>query len=140
MRLTLVCVGRLKETYFTAAADEYLKRIRRVLPCEVVEVKAEADLLRRCPPRAERWVLDERGRELGSLELARELGRRMTSGSAGVAFLLGGAEGHSETVRRGADVVLSLSRFTLAHRIARLVLLEQLYRALTIVRGEPYHK
>jgi 23S rRNA (pseudouridine1915-N3)-methyltransferase len=140
MRLCVLAVGRLKERHWVEACDEYAKRIRRHLGFEVVEVKRGEDLIARCPPRLERWLLDERGRQLSSPELAQELARRMNAGSAGMAFLIGGAEGLPEGARAAADFTLSLGRMTLAHRLARLVLCEQLYRALSIIKGEPYHK
>ena len=140
MKITIVAVGRIKERGLAEACEDYVQRVRRVLPCEMIEVKAADDLLARCPPRAERCLLDERGRELSSGELASALGQRMNAGAAGIAFLIGGADGVPATVREQADWLLSLSRMTLAHRLARLVLCEQLYRAMTILRGEPYHR
>jgi 23S rRNA (pseudouridine1915-N3)-methyltransferase len=140
MKLAVIAVGKLKERHWVEACDEYLKRLRRYLPCEMVEVRSGAELLGRCPARHARWVLDERGRELTSEELARQLERRMTQGAAGIAFVIGGADGVPEDARNDAELTLALGRMTLAHRLARLVLLEQLYRALTIIRGEPYHR
>lgn len=84
-------------------------------------------------------ALDETGRPLGSVELARWLGQRMAEGKD-VAFAVGGDEGLDAAVREKAALVLSLSAMTLPHRLARLVLAEQLYRAFTIIRREPYHK
>jgi len=140
VKLTVLAVGRLKERHYVEACQDYANRVRRYLPCDLLEVRSEGELLKRCPPRAERWLLDQRGRELSTEELAAAIGRRMASGSAGIAFLIGGAEGVPEPVRQGAQMVLALSRLTLAHRLARLVLLEQLYRVMTILRGEPYHR
>ena len=84
-------------------------------------------------------ALDERGREATSEELARRLGGWLRDGRD-VVLVVGGSDGLGQAVRERADEALSLSRMTLAHRLARLVLLEQLYRAFTILRGEPYHK
>jgi 23S rRNA (pseudouridine1915-N3)-methyltransferase len=140
VKLTILAVGKLRESHYVAACDEYEKRLRRYLPTEVIEVKRTEDLASRRPARAETWALDERGRELSSAELASAIADRMSSGSPGIAFLIGGADGLSDDLRASADRVLSLSRMTLAHRLARLVLLEQLYRSLTIIRGEPYHR
>ena len=137
MKLAVVAVGKLKERHWVEACDEYLKRVRRYLPCEIVEVRDESSLLDRCPPRYARWALDERGRELTSVEFARNIERLMTHGSPGIAFVIGGAEGLPDV---NAEMTISLGRMTMAHRLARLVLLEQLYRAFTIIRGEPYHK
>jgi 23S rRNA (pseudouridine1915-N3)-methyltransferase len=140
VKLCVLAVGKLKERHYVEACQEYERRIARYLPCEVIEVRAGDDLLRRLPPRLEPWALDERGREMTSAELAAQLAARMRTGSAGIGFWIGGADGLPDAARAAARVTLALSRFTLAHRLARLVLLEQLYRALTIVRGEPYHR
>ena len=140
MKLTLLAVGKLREPWVREGCDEYQKRVRARLPVEVVELKSAAEIARRLPPRAEVWALDERGRELSSSELAEELRRRMGAGSAGLALLIGGADGLPGEVLEGARFRWSLGRLTLPHRLARLVVLEQLYRALSIVRGEPYHR
>ena len=140
MKLTLLAVGKLRESWVRDGCSEYEKRVRARLPLDVVEVKTAADLTRRLPPRAEVWALDERGRELSSAELAEELRRRMSSGAPGVALLIGGADGLPQELLAGARMRWSLGRLTLPHRLARLVVLEQLYRALSIVRGEPYHR
>ena len=140
MKLAVVAVGKLKERHWVEACDEYLQRVRRYLPAEVVEVRSESDLLARCPPRFARFVLDERGRELTSLEFAKHIERRMTQGSPGIAFIIGGAEGLPDEIRSGAELTIAFGKMTMAHRLVRLVLLEQLYRAFTIIRREPYHK
>ena len=140
MKLAVVAVGKLKERHWVEACDEYVKRVKRYVPCDVVEVRSESDLLARCPPRFARWVLDERGRELTSQEFAKNIERRMTQGAQGIAFVIGGAEGLPQEVRDGAELTIAFGKMTMAHRLVRLVLLEQLYRAFTIIRGEPYHK
>ena len=95
---------------------------------------------RAIPPRYELWALDVEGREPTSEELAEWLDGRMSRGVKGIAFILGGAEGLPEEIISRSDLRFSLSRLTLPHRLARLILAEQLYRAMTIIRGEPYHK
>ena len=140
MKLAVIAVGKLKERHWVEACDEYVKRVKRYVPCDVVEVRSESDLLARCPPRFARWVLDERGRELTSQEFAKNIERRMTQGAQGIAFMIGGAEGLPQEVRDGAELTIAFGKMTMAHRLVRLVLLEQLYRAFTIIRGEPYHK
>jgi 23S rRNA (pseudouridine1915-N3)-methyltransferase len=140
VKLTVLAVGKLREPWVREGCAEYEKRVRARLPLDVVEVRNSEDLERRLPPRAEVWALDERGREWSSSELAEELRRRMSSGSQGVALLIGGADGLPAELVKSAAVRWSLGRLTLPHRLARLVLLEQLYRALSIVRGEPYHR
>jgi 23S rRNA (pseudouridine1915-N3)-methyltransferase len=146
-------VGRDRSGLYRPALEEYARRLGRYARFEVVEVpearrhagtprardeEGEAILARLRD--GERVVaLDERGREPSSEELARRLGAWL-AGGRDLALVVGGADGLAEAVKARADESLSLSRLTLAHRLARLVLLEQLYRAFTILRGEPYHK
>jgi 23S rRNA (pseudouridine1915-N3)-methyltransferase len=153
MKLRVVAVGRDRSGLFAPAVDEYAKRLARYAKFELVEVpeakrhagtprakeeEGEA-LLSRIGPAERVVLLDERGEEPTSLELAQRLSKWLQRGQD-VALVIGGSDGHSEELRARAQETLSLSRMTLAHRLARLVLLEQLYRAFTILRGEPYHK
>jgi 23S rRNA (pseudouridine1915-N3)-methyltransferase len=140
VKLTVLAVGKLRDAWIKEGCEEYARRLRAKLPLEIVEVKAAADLARRLPPRARVWALDERGKQLSSSELADALRRHMDAGEAGLAFVIGGADGLPAELVASAHVRLSLGRLTLPHRLARLILLEQLYRALSIVRGEPYHR
>jgi len=153
VRVVVAAVGRLKEPYFRAAADEYLKRLRPYADVRVVEVpdqdlakgverarQAEAKgLLRALPDGAHVVVLDVRGKQRSSEELAARLEELALSGCSTVAFVVGGTAGLDERVLARADETLSLSAMTLPHQLARVVLLEQLYRAFRIIRGEPYH-
>ncbi|HLV60382.1 MAG TPA: 23S rRNA (pseudouridine(1915)-N(3))-methyltransferase RlmH [Fredinandcohnia sp.] len=155
MKIRILAIGSDRSGLFEPAVEEYLARIRRVVPIAVEEVaparKGGQDpsrardlegraLLDRLRPGEMAVVLDERGTQLDSRGFAeRVLGEAMNRGRD-LAFLIGGAEGHSREVVERADLVLSLSRLTLAHRLARLVLAEQIYRGLSILRGEPYHK
>ena len=153
MRVRVLAVGRDRSGLYAPAVAEYVARLDRYLRFELVEVpearkhagtprardeEGEA-LLRRIEPRERVVALDERGREYRSEELARRVGGWL-GGGRDLVLLLGGADGLSAEVLRRADETLALSRMTLAHRLARLVLVEQLYRAMTILRGEPYHK
>ena len=153
MHIRLVAVGRDRSGLYAPAVAEYAARLARHVRFELVEV-AEArkhagtvrareeegeSLLRRIGARERVVALDERGKEYTSAELARRLEAWM-AGGRDVALVIGGADGLSREVLARADETLALSRMTLAHRLARLVLVEQLYRAMTIVRGEPYHK
>ena len=140
MKLVVIAVGKMKDSWAQDGCEEYLRRIRRHLPVEIIEVKDDAALGARIPDRHRLVALDERGAEPTSEELARRLGGWMSSGLAGVTFLIGGADGLPAALVARADEKMALSRLTLPHRIARLVLAEQLYRALSIVRGEPYHR
>ncbi len=155
MKLRVLAVGTDRSGLFEPAADEYLKRLSRYAKAEVVELAASkkggADparardeegqaLLAKLRPSDLVVVLDERGKELTSEELSRKVVQEAMNRGRDLAFLIGGAEGHAEAVRKRADLLLSLSRMTLPHRLARVVLLEQLYRAFAIARNEPYHK
>jgi 23S rRNA (pseudouridine1915-N3)-methyltransferase len=122
------------------ACDDYYRRIRNKLPLDVIELKRAEDVLARLPSRSELWALDAGGQAWSSQELAGQLGRRMNGGAHGIGLLIGGAAGLPASVLARAGVRVSLSRLTLPHRMVRLILAEQLYRALSILRGEPYHK
>lgn len=131
--------------------EEYRKRLSHYTRLELIELAAArgargqamereaAALLGTLTPSAWLVALDESGQLLSSVELAK-LVARAQNGSADLVFAIGGDEGLGPAVREKARVVLSLSRMTLPHRLARVVLLEQLYRAFTLLRGEPYHK
>jgi 23S rRNA (pseudouridine1915-N3)-methyltransferase len=156
VKLRVIAVGRDRRDPLVLAAGEYLERAGRYYPVELVELKEEpargsVPVERVQQAEAERFeraigdgdlviALDERGRELDSVGLARRLEGWALEGRGGVAFLIGGANGLAPSVRARAHETWRLSRMTLPHRMARLVLAEQLYRACTIVRGEPYHR
>jgi 23S rRNA (pseudouridine1915-N3)-methyltransferase len=153
-RATIVAVGKPKG-WAAEGAEEYAKRLRRYFPVAVVEVPEEdlnrrtprevldteaEKLLRRIPNGAYVISLDrERGEGLASENLARRLETLGLSGQSHVAFVLGGPLGLSPEVLGRADSVVSFGRITLPHALARVVLLEQLYRAAKINRGEKYH-
>jgi 23S rRNA (pseudouridine1915-N3)-methyltransferase len=154
VRVTVVAVGKLKEPHFRDAAAEYLKRLSGYGTFEVVEVpdqdvnvdearavarEGEA-LLAAIPDGARVIALDDRGRERTSEGLSAWFEDLMVGGTSHVAFAIGGTAGLDGSVLARADERLSLSRMTLPHQLARVVLLEQVYRAFRIMRGEPYHR
>jgi 23S rRNA (pseudouridine1915-N3)-methyltransferase len=139
VRLTVLAVGKMRDRHMAALCDDYVARARRHLPIEVVEVEDDAALARRLPARAELIALEPGGDAWTTEELAKHLESRMVHGAQGVAFLIGGSLGLPKAVVAKASRRLSLSNLTLPHRLARVVLCEQLYRAMTIIRGEPYH-
>jgi 23S rRNA (pseudouridine1915-N3)-methyltransferase len=155
MKLWLICVGR-PAGLLQAAIAEYEMRARRYWPLEVVEVReqkavkgmreaevrsAEAErILKRAPKGAELVALTRTGVAWSSAQFARQLERAAVQGGADIAWVIGGAYGLDDTIARAAARTMTLSTYTMPHDLARLVLLEQLYRAGTIVRGEPYHK
>ncbi|HSK98904.1 MAG TPA: 23S rRNA (pseudouridine(1915)-N(3))-methyltransferase RlmH [Rubrobacteraceae bacterium] len=153
-RATIVAVGKLKG-WAAEGSDDYLKRLRRYFPVEVVEVSQEdmslrspdevlateaSRLLKRIPPGSYLIALDrERGRQLSSEDLSRRLASLGLSGQSHVTLAVGGPLGLSSGVLERANECLSFGPITLPHALARVVLLEQLYRAAKIERGERYH-
>ena len=145
MRWRLAMVGKPKLAFVAEGIDFYLKRLRRWTAVEVVNVRggdiaAESRELERVTEGWFRILLDERGQQLRSVELAQKLADWETHGPEKLALIIGGAEGHSPALRKLADWTWSLSSLTLQHEIALLVALEQVYRAYTITRGTPYHR
>ena len=156
MKYTIVAVGKLKERFWTEACAEYLKRLQPYAKTTVVEVAdvdparagGEAQAMAR-EGAAVLKALDERshvvllaidGKERSSESLAKHLDELALSGKSDIAFIIGGSCGVSQEVRARADETMSFGPITLPHNLARVVLLEQLYRAQKISRGEPYHK
>jgi 23S rRNA (pseudouridine1915-N3)-methyltransferase len=155
MRLVVLAVGAPRNRHTAELIREYETRSGRYFRFETIEVAGatgvggspravrarEAHLLqKRIPEGLDTWALTRNGTEISSRELAEILSDMATYGRAGVAFLIGGAFGLDGEVVQRCTRSLSLSRLTLPHDVARLVLAEQIYRAGTIVRGEPYHK
>jgi 23S rRNA (pseudouridine1915-N3)-methyltransferase len=157
MIIKLVCVGKTKEAYLKHGIEDYLKRIRRYTSLDYIEVKAgarskkshEPDVQQResehirkvLTPQEYLVLLDEQGQQYSSVELAEFISQHQVRGIIKIlTFVTGGATGFSRTFLDEADVVLSLSRMTFPHQVCRLLFLEQLYRAYTIIAGESYHK
>ena len=142
MKITVLAVGRLKEAHWRAAQREYLDRLAHYAQVDVREVEDAADLLEHLPAKARVVLLDERGQSIDSAEWASQVigAAELRHGSQGLAFAIGGAAGVPDALRERAWKTLACGRATLAHRLARIVLLEQIYRALTILRGLPYHR
>lgn len=138
MRLAVVAVGKLKEPATRALADDYLGRIRRWIRIDEVEVKDDVALARAVPAEHLVVALEVDGERLTSEAFSKKLELWGSQGKGNVAFLIGGAEGIPAELSRQARVRLSLSSMTLPHRLARVVLLEQIYRGLSIAKGEPY--
>jgi len=154
--VTILAVGRLKEEYLRAACAEYLKRLGAYSKMSVVEIdeerltkgrseeavkQAEGErLLAKVPPQSLVVALEREGRMQSSEELAQMLDRLMCGGTGHVTFIIGGSLGLSSDVIRRADVLLSFSKLTFPHQLMRVMLLEQLYRAMNSLRGGKYHK
>ncbi len=138
MKIVVLAVGKLRDRHVTALCEDYLGRARRHLPVEVIEADDDAALARRWPA-GEVIALEPGGVSWKTEELAQQIERRMTHGTRSLTFVIGGADGIPAALVAKAKLRLSLSALTLPHRLARLVMCEQIYRALTIIRGEPYH-
>jgi len=156
MKLHLLWPRSTADAELAAVAERYVSRIRHFFPIEIIEVaprrggQTESDvaimrahsalLLRAIPAQGQVVALDERGRSIDSLKFAKWLERLMIDQPHGVIFVMGGDVGLDQSIRQRADDVLSLSAMTLPHQLARVVLLEQIYRACTLMRNIPYHK
>jgi 23S rRNA (pseudouridine1915-N3)-methyltransferase len=155
LRVDVIAVGKLKEDYWVKACAEYLKRLGRYATLAVSEVpdraerssddaalvlRAEAAHLRQRLEACSMVVmLDSAGKQLTSERIA-DLLREAQDRGRRLGFVIGGSRGIDEGLKREADLLLSLGAITLPHNLARVVLLEQLYRAFRIINGEPYHK
>jgi len=144
VKLKVAWIGKTKEPAVQLLTDEYLKRLSRYAAVEGITLKDEAALLKLCerdarPARHVLMLLDQRGKQFSSEELAKFLGDYQDRNPLPLLFGVGPADGFSDQARQAATLVLSLGKMTLAHEIARVVLLEQLYRGFTILKGHPYH-
>lgn len=155
MRLQVLCIGRLKAGPEKILADEYQLRleglgrtagIARVTVNDFAESQAQTPTQRmleeskHLQTRASTIVLDERGRALSSEDFARLLQRHLDQGTQELAFLIGGPDGHAPQTRQNAGELLSLGPMTWPHRLVRVMLFEQIYRAVTILVKHPYHR
>ncbi len=154
MKTFLILVGKTTDRHFQAGIDDYVGRIAHYMPFELTVIpelkntksltedqqkNAEGELiLKQLQPSDTVVLLDERGRQLRSVEFARWLEQKRNTARR-LVFIIGGPYGFSEAVYRRADEQLSLSPMTFSHQMIRLVFTEQVYRACTIIRGEPYH-
>ncbi len=141
MKIEILACGRLKEKHWRAAELDYATRLTPYCKLKTREVKDEAALLAAIPARAHVYVLDERGEMISSRDLAAILdGEQQRGGGAPVVFAIGGPDGHSDALRKRATRLIAFGRMTIAHRLVRILLMEQIYRGFRIVRGHPYHR
>lgn len=154
MKITLLVVGKTTDSHIEALIQEYQKRLTHYLPfmLQVIpelkntkaltseqQKQAEGEvILRTITPATDLILLDEHGKEYRSIEFADYIQKRMSSGRD-VVFVVGGPYGFSEAVYQRANGKISLSKMTFSHQMVRLFFVEQIYRAMTILRGEPYH-
>ncbi len=159
MKVTVISVGKIKEKYFTSAIAEYAKRLSKYCKLEQVEVAdekapenlSEKEMVQVKDKEAERILakindqayviaLAIEGKQMTSEALSKEIDRLGVSGKSHIVFVIGGSLGLSELVLKRANHLLSFSKMTFPHQLMKVVLLEQVYRAYRISRGEPYHK
>jgi 23S rRNA (pseudouridine1915-N3)-methyltransferase len=156
VKIKIAWIGKTKEPAIAALTEEYLKRIARYAPVEGITLREEPALLQLCDPgtakgsgakgrsakggaRSTLVLMDSRGKEFSSEQFARFLGDYQDRNPLPLVFAVGGADGFSDQARAAAQHTISLGKMTLAHELARVVLLEQVYRAFTILKGHPYH-
>ncbi|MBQ2303014.1 MAG: 23S rRNA (pseudouridine(1915)-N(3))-methyltransferase RlmH [Bacteroidales bacterium] len=155
MNIKLIVIGKSEEKYLREAVEIYLKRLTHYINFEIVvlpdvknaknmsvaELKdKEAELILKHSAKADKVVLlDEKGKEYSSVEFSKYLTKQMNASVKTLAFVVGGAFGFSEKVYSQTNEKLSISKMTFSHQMIRLLFVEQLYRAFTIIKGEPYH-
>lgn len=157
-RITILCVGKLKEAFYAAAVEEYRKRLSRLCKLEIIELPEnrlpdepspaeirralaeEAELIEARLPRGALIALCIEGKELSSPELAKKVESFGTAGISHLTFLIGGSYGLDPALKKKADLRLSMSPMTFPHHLARVMLFEQIYRAYQIRAGTRYHK
>ncbi|MCI5872257.1 MAG: 23S rRNA (pseudouridine(1915)-N(3))-methyltransferase RlmH [Clostridiales bacterium] len=163
MKITILCVGKIKEKFYRDAIAEYEKRLSRYCKLEIIEVADEktpegasetVELqikekeAERMIARMEKYLCDGAfvcalaidGKQLDSVELSKKIDRLGTGGTSHIIFLIGGSLGMADSLLKRADMKLSFSKMTFPHQLMRVILLEQIYRAYRIMNGEPYHK
>ncbi|MBR1590337.1 MAG: 23S rRNA (pseudouridine(1915)-N(3))-methyltransferase RlmH [Acidaminococcaceae bacterium] len=158
MKITVACVGKLKEKYLTAALDEYVKRLQPFCKLDIISINEEKmpqepseaernQILERetqrligiIPKHAYVILLDLQGRQISSPELAKKIDALALQGVSHIAFVIGGAFGYTDALRKKADFRWSFSKLTFTHQMIRVLLAEQIYRAFKISKGEKYH-
>lgn len=158
MKITIACVGKIKEKYLVAGIEEFTKRLTPFCKLETIAINEERmpddpapaekrqvleretqRLLAVVPPASYVILLDVVGKQLSSPELAAKIDSLALAGHSHLTFVIGGAFGYTDALRQRADMSLSFSKMTFTHQMIRLLLLEQIYRAFKISRGEKYH-
>lgn len=159
MKITILCVGKIKEKFYREAVAEYGKRLSRYCKLEIVEVAdektpdgaselVEEQIRAKEAERMERHLRDGAfvcalaidGKQLNSVELSEKIERLGTGGTSHIIFIIGGSLGIADSLLARADLRLSFSRMTFPHQLMRVILMEQVYRAYRIMNHEPYHK
>lgn len=159
MKITILCVGKLKEKYLREASEEYCKRLSRYIKLEIIEVPDEKTP-EQASEKEECLIRDKEGERLmkhikkedhvialaidapqyDSLSFSKKIDRFGIQSAGNVVFVIGGSLGLAEEVMKRADETVSFSKMTFPHQLMRIILLEQIYRSFRIIKGEPYHK
>ena len=145
MKIRIAWIGKTKEPAIASLTEEYLKRISRYTQVEAIVLRDEEDLLAKYSTtgkggqRSTLVLLDSRGKEFSSEQFAKFLGDYQDRNQLPIVFAVGGANGFGKESISAAQLMISLGKMTLAHELARVVLLEQIYRGFTILKGHPYH-
>ena len=155
MKITLLTVGKTDKDWVRQGIDIYATRMKHYFPFSIVEIpelknvaslsedqiktKEGELILKNIKPAEDVILLDERGREFSSMEFAKALQDKISYIGKDIVFIIGGAYGFSDAVRQRANSKISLSKMTFSHQMVRAIFVEQLYRAFTIMKGEPYH-
>lgn len=159
MKITVVCVGKIKESYFTMGIEEYKKRLSKYCKLEIIEVldektsekASEAEELQIKQKEAERLkkyikegayliALAIQGKQLDSIQFAEKIQKIGIDGKSHIIFIIGGSLGLEDSILKQSDFLLSFSKMTFPHQMMRMILLEQVYRCYRIINGQPYHK
>ncbi len=157
LHITIICLGKLKESYWREAETEYLKRLQTFAKVEIIELKEESfgekdqpettkekearkikDALAKAP-KGHVIILDETGKSFSSNKFAEKVSTLENQGVSNITFIIGGPLGLTDEIRKKANLLLSLSSFTFTHQMARVFLIEQLYRTFMITAGKKYH-
>ena len=155
MKVKFICIGKTGKSFLEEGENEYLKRLKHYIPVERIEIpdlknakkltfeqikeQAGKEILAKVQAGDHLILLDERGDFYSSVQFSNFLQQKFNSGGKAIAFVVGGAYGFSDEVYQAATGKISLSKMTFSHQMVRMIFFEQLYRAMTILRGEPYH-
>lgn len=144
--IKIICVGKIKEKFFTEAINEYLKRLSKYTKLSIVEVSDEINInlekdniLKHINLRDFNIALDIEGEECSSIELSKKIDKILLNNS-NITFIIGGSEGLHEEIKKIVNMKLSFSKLTFPHQLFRIILLEQIYRVYRILNNETYHK
>jgi 23S rRNA (pseudouridine1915-N3)-methyltransferase len=155
MKVKFICIGKTGKSFLAEGEKEYLDRLKHYIPVERVEipdlknakkltvdqikVQEGKEILQKIDNGDTVVLLDENGKQLGSVQFAEFLQQRFNAGGKSLVFIVGGAYGFSDELYGRAQFKISLSKMTFSHQMVRMIFFEQLYRAMTIIKGEPYH-